>query len=443
MPITGPDFHPLDIRDSLQPCRGKKLIAGFSGGGDSLALLLATSEWARAEGRELLPVIIDHGLRPESRQETHWACERASRLGWKPIRVEWTGAKPKTGLQVAARAFRLKTFAKLAHEHGARTVFLGHTLDDQVETVWRRLVSGGRWPTLCAMLPKSGLPLWPHGRGLELIRPLLATRRVALRRWLDAQGENWIDDPANENPAFSRVVDRQLLAKLESAGFDLTGLASLARQLHEHRNGLAVEAARWIEAHAIFYPWGGVQLDRDATPALETMDVLRAAITGRPESDQPAAESLLAGLAARQAATAGGTALTFTGNKAWLVRDPGAVLGRVDGTSSAPRMVPSGPDQIWDGRFCFQNFHGEIWPLGMRWPENFPPETLRAVPELARKSLPGLWKRKKFEGVAGLTVGSANASWLAEELIQRHLFGVEAPDGVQFKLRGELAQGSH
>ncbi|WP_421790377.1 tRNA lysidine(34) synthetase TilS [Hyphobacterium sp.] len=443
MPITGSGFHPELIHHRLKNSEGEIFLLGFSGGGDSLALLCLSADWAQKSGSAVRPVIIDHALRPESGEEARWAAARAKNLGLEPLIVKWTGGKPSAGVQAAARDFRLKTFARLARELGAATVLLGHTLEDQAETVWRRILSGGGWHALAGMTETAPLPVWPEGRGLTIIRPLLGLRRAALRSWLEARGETWIDDPTNENTAFARVRDRLTLSRLESAGFDRRRLCALAAQLQSRQTTIAKQALRWIETGCAFHGWGGIRIDSSTSPPVEAMDAMRSAVTGWPASDRPAAQLLCSALQARQAATAGGAALTFFKGIAWLIRDPGAVSGRADGTASPPARVQIGTQAVWDGRFLVHNLSQDIRPLALSGSEIPGAELMTGIPALARPGLPTVWKASRFEGVAGLTAQSAEGHWLARELIVRNLFGATGPGALQIKLRGDLAQGSH
>ena len=86
------------------------------------------------------------------------------------------------------------------------------------ETVLMRAAAGSNWRGLAGMAPLAPVPLWPEGRGLMLARPLLGARREALRKMLRARGAEWIEDPANADPAFERVRARAALSALEAKG---------------------------------------------------------------------------------------------------------------------------------------------------------------------------------------------------------------------------------
>jgi len=120
------------------------LVLAVSGGPDSTALMLLAARWRKALKKKpaLMAVTVDHGLRKEAKRETAAVAKLARKLGLRHRTLRWTGAKPKTGLQEAARAARYRLLADAAHELGASHVLTAHTLDDQAETVLMRMSRG-------------------------------------------------------------------------------------------------------------------------------------------------------------------------------------------------------------------------------------------------------------------------------------------------------------
>lgn len=196
----------LDRR--LDPGSKQPLAVAFSGGGDSLALLHLTLAWARANGRAVLALTVDHGLHPDSPQWTRNAGETARRLGadWRPL--SWTGQKPAVGIPAAARQARHTLLALAAREVGAQVVLMGHTADDIAEGELMRVKDAPGMGRLREWAPS---PVWPEGRGVFLLRPLLHARREALRNYLSGLGESWLDDPANEDVRHPRIRARRAL----------------------------------------------------------------------------------------------------------------------------------------------------------------------------------------------------------------------------------------
>ncbi|NWG53620.1 MAG: tRNA lysidine(34) synthetase TilS, partial [Hydrogenophilaceae bacterium] len=216
-----PDAPALDRR-ALAALTGP-VVLGFSGGGDSTALLRRLSGLER-----LTAIIVDHALRPGSQEDAARAARFAEALG-VPARIvtlAWPPGAKRT--QAALRRARHVALYEAARSVGASVVALAHTADDQAETVMMRAARVG-WRRAAGMAPLSPAPIWPEGRGIVIARPLLDVRRKALRAWLTAQGAEWIEDPANENAAFERVRVRRRLA--EASDGEVMRLVRLAAGL--------------------------------------------------------------------------------------------------------------------------------------------------------------------------------------------------------------------
>ncbi|MCI3180153.1 tRNA lysidine(34) synthetase TilS, partial [Caulobacter sp. CCUG 60055] len=198
-------FEALDRR--LDPHADRPVAVAFSGGGDSLAALLLTKAWADRAGRPVAAITVDHGLQAASAGWTETCADLAHALGVAFQPVVWTGEKPAGGLPAAARQARHDLLARTARAIGARVVVLGHTADDRLEAELMR-ADGSTLGELRAWSPS---PVWPEGRGLFLLRPLLGLRRAALRDLLAGAGLAWIDDPANADPRFARSRARARL----------------------------------------------------------------------------------------------------------------------------------------------------------------------------------------------------------------------------------------
>jgi tRNA(Ile)-lysidine synthase len=194
--------------DRLDSASDRPLAVAFSGGGDSLAVLLMAKAWADAHGRRVLALTVDHGLQAASAGWTDQCRATAARLGVWFEALSWTGEKPATGLPAAAREARHRLLADAARKAGARVLLMGHTADDLLEAGVMR----GEGSTVGDPREWAPSPAWPEGRGVFILRPLLDQRRAALREWLMCQGETWIDDPANENPRSARARARLSLS---------------------------------------------------------------------------------------------------------------------------------------------------------------------------------------------------------------------------------------
>lgn len=213
------------------------LILAISGGPDSIALLLLAARWraSRKRGPTLVAVTVDHGLRVESKREANAVKKLARSLGVPHRTLRWTGRKPKTGLQQAARNARYKLLAEAARKADGRHMLTAHTLDDQAETVLIRLARGSGVSGLAAMARSTEI------EGVTLVRPLLDIPKSRLIATVKAAGVPFADDPSNRDPRFTRARLRGLLPVLEREGLVPRRLALLARRVR--RANAALESA--------------------------------------------------------------------------------------------------------------------------------------------------------------------------------------------------------
>jgi tRNA(Ile)-lysidine synthase len=278
------------------------LVLAVSGGPDSTALMMLAARWraARKQGPKLIAVTVDHGLREEAKAEATAVGRLARKLKITHRTQRWTGAKPKTGLQKAARQARYRLLAQAARAAGAGTVLTAHTLDDQAETVLIRLTRGSGMTGLAAMSRTSPLPGAPD---MELVRPLLDIPKSRLIATLKAATIRFAEDPSNRDPRFTRARLRALMPGLAGEGLDAKRLSLLARRLKRADNaieaavaraetdlavpcgqGLAFDAARYAELPAeVGLRLLGRALDRvgDEGPVeLAKLEALKSALDG-------------------------------------------------------------------------------------------------------------------------------------------------------------------
>ncbi|WP_374945339.1 tRNA lysidine(34) synthetase TilS [Agreia sp.] len=178
------------------------VLVALSGGPDSLALAAATAFEAPRAGLRAGAVIVDHGLQPDSDGVAARAAEQARALGLDPVLVRLVEVHPGPGvggLEAAARDARYTTLDAVRRDTASVAVLLGHTLDDQAETVLLGLARGAGASSLHGMAAVSG----------PIVRPLLGIRRsTTVAACADAGLEPWLD-PHNADPAYSRVRVRQ------------------------------------------------------------------------------------------------------------------------------------------------------------------------------------------------------------------------------------------
>lgn len=247
--MTGP--HPsvaaarLAVRrgltDAALPQNALVLVA-VSGGADSLALASAVAFEAPGLGLRAGSVTVDHQLQDASTAVAHRAAGLCADLGLQPTLVEQVNvADTRDGPEAAARTARYAALAAAAKRSGANAVLLGHTRDDQAETVLLGLARGSGARAVTGMSTDSRAT--PDG--LRLLRPLLDITRIQTNDACVALDLQPWHDPHNDDPRYLRVRVRQALAELESdIGPGVTaGLARTAALVRQDCDELDRQAA--------------------------------------------------------------------------------------------------------------------------------------------------------------------------------------------------------
>lgn len=218
--------------------QARRIGVAVSGGSDSLALLHLVCNWALTHGVKVHAATVDHGLRSEAPSEAAYVAQICEGLGVSHTILCWTDWDKSGNLQAEARAARYRLLADWAKSRNLESVLLGHTMDDQAETLLMRLARGAGVDGLSAMAARF------TRAGQTFGRPLLDVRRQDLRKFLNARDVAWIDDPSNTDPAYDRVRVRAALATLGEIGLDAPVLSRVSQNLAESRDALRWQVAQ-------------------------------------------------------------------------------------------------------------------------------------------------------------------------------------------------------
>jgi tRNA(Ile)-lysidine synthase len=190
----------LELRSAVRPflenlTAGDSAIVAVSGGADSLALAYALIKEAPDLAITLIAVTIDHQLQTGSGDQAKKVQEQLKAMGYKEVIIEKVSVVEKSGIEADARTARYAALDSIAHAYGASQVFLGHTRDDQAETVLLGLARGSGTRSLSGMATVTG----------KYARPFLQlTRLQTVAACDEAEISPW-KDPHNANEKFSRV----------------------------------------------------------------------------------------------------------------------------------------------------------------------------------------------------------------------------------------------
>lgn len=250
------------------------LVLAVSGGPDSTALMVLAARWRKSLRKKpaLIAVTVDHGLRAESKAEAAAVGRLARKLGLVHRTMRWTGAKPKSGLQKAARAARYGLLAETARKAKSAHILTAHTLDDQAETVLIRMSRGSGVTGLAGMTRTSPLPA--SNGGVSLVRPLLDIPKSRLIATLRAAKVSYANDPSNRDPRFTRVRLRALMLELAREGLDAGRLGLLARRLKRVDAAIVATVER-AEAALVSQTSGAIAVDAEDYARLPAEIALR------------------------------------------------------------------------------------------------------------------------------------------------------------------------
>lgn len=223
----------LAVRRALADVAADRpVLVACSGGADSLALLAATVFETRRTGHRVVGVTVDHGLQPGAAERAAAVVGQMAALGADETATATVSVDPGgRGIEAGAREARYAALEQLAGHFGSHTVLLGHTLDDQAETVLLGLTRGSGGRSIAGMRTGFG----------PFRRPLLGLTRAQTEAACEAEALDFWRDPHNEDPRFtrSRVRHRVVPVLEEELGPGVAAtLARTADQLREDMEAL-------------------------------------------------------------------------------------------------------------------------------------------------------------------------------------------------------------
>jgi tRNA(Ile)-lysidine synthase len=269
--ITTPAI--LELRAAVRPFLDalsphEKVLVGVSGGADSMALAHTLLHEATSRELEIIPVVVDHGLQPGSEKVAATTIEKLRSLGFDEIFFATAQVEMKDGLEASARRARYAIFEQALDTYSSRAFFLGHTLNDQAETVLLGLARGSGARSLAGMADVNGV----------YVRPLLQVTRASTEAACVEAGIDFWVDPHNSNPEFTRVRVRQTILPLlenEIGPGVSAALARTARLLRQDDEALS----EWANHVCDGLDLSDIPADRlAALPAAIRARVLRRAI---------------------------------------------------------------------------------------------------------------------------------------------------------------------
>ncbi len=210
----------------------KPIALAVSGGPDSTAMMQIAALSKKLKNNNVTVIVVDHGLREESKNEANIVGQNAKLLGFKFKILKWDGVKPKTRIQEIARKTRYKLMTSWCKKKGIEKLFLAHHLDDQVETFLMRLGKGSGVDGLAVMNYVTEIS------SLKLVRPFLEIPKTRFIKILSITNLEWISDPSNFNSDYKRSRIRKILPILSKEGINSKQIGLVIKRMRSAKDAL-------------------------------------------------------------------------------------------------------------------------------------------------------------------------------------------------------------
>lgn len=378
------------------------LAVAVSGGPDSLALLLLAHELAQQKGSYVMALTVDHNLRLESKKEALQVKKWAKEWGIEHVTLEWVHDHPTTHLQEKGRQARYALLTEWCKCRQISTLLLGHHQQDQEETFWLRLTSGSGLDGLAGMKKRL------IRNGITLLRPLLNFPKDRIKKTLQAQNQEWIEDPSNQNPRFFRGKLRNFL---QEEGLSSSRLHYTMNKLRQDADFIQSTLRQAVEATVQVHEGGYLTIKKQAFngfhPAIakRVLSFLVQWFSGAeygPRSIQVA--RIVDKIKKESPFTAGGIYWVFSGDDMYLFREVRAIREKVV-LSQLQEPI------LWDQRFWIDPglkdyFSPDtiVGPLGSV--SGLKKEVNSLIPKRGWPMLPALWEKGKVVAIPHLCYNS-------------------------------------
>ena len=206
--ISNEEFSSLLINHSFVYEKNPSIAICFSGGSDSLALLILMNNWIKKHNGFLTLIYFDHKLRKGSYLESQYAKEISKKLGIDHKILNWNEKKPKNSIMQKAREIRYEKIISFCKQKKIMTVMTAHHLDDSLETYFMKKKRNSLTPNL------SGIPFKNTQDQVQILRPFINLRKSRLIQTCEKNNYKWFEDPSNQDNNFERVRVRNIIGGL-------------------------------------------------------------------------------------------------------------------------------------------------------------------------------------------------------------------------------------
>lgn len=308
----------------------KQLAVAVSGGSDSLALALMAAEQLHPLGYRIVALTVNHQLRESAAAEAEYVAKVMREHGIEHHILVWTGEKPVSGVEEAAREARYRLLSDWCAAHGVSVLLTAHHLWDQAETFLMRLQRGSGLDGLCGMTEQTN---WP---GIKLLRPFLYTSPLVMKDYLQARKIKWVEDESNRDDRLLRVKARKILPLLSALGITPEKITATMQRLQSSQEYLNQQVQKILQDHFQHYKNFGFSCKQADFAGLNTeMQYRLLALILRKigQTDYQPRAALILNLAERaaqpnfKAATLGHCRISAVGEQLWFWQEKAPTLG--------------------------------------------------------------------------------------------------------------------
>jgi len=391
------------------PDHPKRIGVAVSGGSDSMAVLHLFARAAPHRGCVVHAVTVNHGLRAEAAQEVEFVAAFCAKLGVSHDGLVWQHGDISGNLQDQARRARYCLISEWARANDIGHVALGHTADDQAETVLMRLARGAGVDGL------SGIRHDFDHNGVRFDRPYLSHTRADLQEYLIRNDVIWIEDPSNHDLAYQRVKARKALALLKPLGINVETLSQVSENMCSAKR--ALEHYTHVESGNLAnQDRGDLILTLSPIPPVPEEIERRLLVAGiRWVSGAPYPPRYSALI---EMDVAFCEADTFTLSGCILTIDRGnGILNqklRITREWNAVKDIATPTNQIWDGRWQLTGPHApglEIRALGEAGLTDCPDWRETGLPRRSLIASPAIWRG---ETLVSAPIAGYGSGWQAK-----------------------------
>ena len=394
MPLNNDTF--ANLMEEFSPFEDQPHLAiAVSGGSDSMALTLLAHHWVISRGGRITALVVDHGLRQESRAEANQVCEWLRPLGIEIHVLIWEGEKPQHRIQELARQARYDLLEKWCLDNQVGYLLTAHQGDDQWETLMQRLSRDSGSRGLRGILPERPRPF---GR---LLRPFLrrgphdlGILKTEIIAYLETQGQTYINDPSNENNKYERVRWRQERVSWEQKGYTIEKVATIINEAIVSFEALESKYTNWVSENCEVSSLGYLRLNKaewnTCSPELQNhiLSQILSCFQDRPyPTPTPTLHNIRTRLESQSAVGAGGCYFVNRSHEIFVTRE-------VRGLPKIILQSPSSAPVAWDRfllTFTDDKYDGWIVePLGQRRAETLCADGGSDEPSYVLASLPCL-----------------------------------------------------